>query len=278
MPFAGGAISAGLAAAFESKPDVPDFHWTDLVQQQLDTTQGNLDVLGKSEQLGTGVNDFMRSERAKTLATIPGMADIEGQTVANLKDWLSGNLSQGTTSAVQRGANAKAYAGGYGGSGMGRNLTSRDLGLTSLQLQQSAVPLASGYMGQEYAMRKTPEWDPSSMFINPMQAAQFNAQQSQQQWNRNWLANRIDAQPEPWQQSLMDSWNSGMSMADSIGSSYLGGMAGGGAKPGASTPPPPPSGDGGGGGFTTDPNSYEWGGMPSYNQQTRMMNEYYGLK
>lgn len=238
MGFLSGGGDIALSALFESKPDVPDFHWTDLVQQQLDTAAGNLEVLPQSEQIGSQVNDFMRGERSKTLAGIPGLSDIENQSVANLKSWLAGELPSDVQSAVERGSNAAAYAGGYQGSGMGRNLTSRDLGLTSLQLAQSAMPLARAYTGQEASMRAIPEYNPESTFINPMQAAQFNAQQSAQKWNRDWLANRIEAQPEPWQQTLMNDVNSFDSMLGSAGSSaagsYAGGAAGGGGGGGMS--------------------------------------------
>lgn len=229
MSFTLGPIEAGLSALWEHKASVPEFHWTDLVQQQLDTTAGNLGVLPKAEQLGAGVNDFMRGERAKTLTGIPGLADIEGQTTANLKNWLAGNLSPDLVSQISRGSNARAFAGGYGqpGGGMKRNLEARDLGLGSLQLAQSAMPLASQYMNQEFAMRRTPEFDPTQMFINPMQAAQFNAAQRGQQWNRDWLANRIAAQPQPWQQSIMNSIAEGGAMGDSMLSTMGGGMLGG---------------------------------------------------
>lgn len=227
MSFLLGPFEALESGLFESKPNVPQYHWTDLLQQQMDTTQGNLDVLPSAEKLGAGVNDFMRGERAKTLAGIPGLGDIESETAANLKSWLRGELPSDVSSAVQRGANARAYAGGYGGSGMGRDLTSRDLGLTSLDISRSAVPLASQYMGQEYNMRKTPEFDPSSMFLDPRFSAQFNNMQNQQQYQRDLLAAKIAAQPEPWQQSLMNSTQSLGGMMDSALALYGGGMMGG---------------------------------------------------
>lgn len=245
MSFVLGPLEAGLSALWQSKPSVPAFHWVDLAQQQLDTAQGNLESLGTNEQIGSNVNQFMRGERAKTLAGIPGGADIEDKTAADLKAWLSGQLSPDVQSAVERGANARAYAGGYGGSGMGRNLTSRDLGLTSQQLQQAAVPLASQYENAAYQRRAVPEFNPATMFIDPLSAARFNEQQYGQQWNRDWLANRIAAQPEPWQQSIMSSVNSLGSMADQAGAAYLGmlgggmGVGGGGRAPAA---PPPPAG------------------------------------
>lgn len=240
MSFLGGPLEIGLSAAFESKPEVPDFRLVDLVDQQMKTAEGNLAVLPKAEQLGTGINSYLRSERAKTLAGIPGLEDIEGGVVGNLKDWLAGRISPDLSSQVMRTANARAFGGGYGGSGMGRNLTARDLGLTGLQLQQSAMPMAQNYFSNEYRMRGVPEFDPSSAFLTPQFAAQFQAAQNQGQFNRDWLANRVAAQPEPWQQALMNTVQEGGSMADSLLMQYaaapaklIGGFMGGGGGGGA---------------------------------------------
>lgn len=254
MGFTFGALQAGLSAAFEEKPDVPEFQWIDLVQKQLETAEGNLEVLPITEKIGTRANEFMRGERAKTLAGIPGLEDIETQTVENLKGWLRGELGDDLSSSVQRRSNAQAFAGGYGGSGMARNLEARDLGLTGLQLQQSAIPLGGSYLSGATARRAIPEFNPATMFIDPMAAAQFDAQQNQSKWQRDWLREQIKAQPEPWQQSLMDSAASLSAFGDQVLGTYVGGVAGGGM-----------GGMGGGAG----------GAIPA-SQQAAMQNEFYG--
>lgn len=235
MGFLTGPLDVGLSALFENKPDVPDFHWTDLLQQQLNTAQGNLDVLPQAEQLGTRTNDFLRSERAKTLSGIPGLGDIEGQTASNIKSWLRGELSPDVTSQVNRATNARAFEGGYQGSGMGRNLNARDLGLTSQGLQTQGVGAGETYAANEAAMRRIPEFNPASMFLDPYQSAKFNADQSAAAWNRDWLSNRVQAQPEPWQSALMSDVNGldaylGTTGA-AAGGQYAGSMARGGGSP-----------------------------------------------
>lgn len=230
MSFLGGPLEIGLSALFENKPDVPAFHWTDLLQQQMDTAQGNLDALGLNEQFGSKANDFMRSERAKTLAGTPGGSALESQTAGDLESWLRGEISPDVSSAVSRASNARAVAGGYGGSGMGRNLQARDLGLTSLDLQRSAVPLAGTYLSGAAARRAIPEFNPASMSINPLQAANFNAAQSAGKWGTDWLKNQVAAQPEPWQSSLMSSARSGGEFLDAYGAKTAGGAAGAGGS------------------------------------------------
>lgn len=228
-----GFLTAPFAALWEDKPDVPDFNWTDLVQQQLQTAEGNLDVLPLSEQIGGDVNDFMRGERAKTLAGVPGLEDLETQTVENLKNWLRGDLGDDLTSAVNRGSNAKAFAGGYGRSGGGesgmyRNLQRRDLAGAGLGLQQEATQLANQYLGGATARRAIPEWNPASMFVDPFQAAQFNAGQAGRQFERDWLESRIDAQPEPWQREILGGTQAIDSLIGEAAGKVGGAAAGGG--------------------------------------------------
>lgn len=59
------------------------------------------------------------------------LASLTGNFLSNL----SGQLPMDVQNQIMDAANARAYAGGYGGSGLGRNLTLRDLGLNSLQRQ-----------------------------------------------------------------------------------------------------------------------------------------------
>lgn len=230
MGFITGPLDIGLSALFESKPDVPSFHWIDLAQQQLDTAAGNLGVLPQAEEMGGQVNQFLRGERAKTLAGIPGLSDLESLQTGNLRSWLRGELPADVAAQVQRRANSQAFAGGYGGSGMAQNLEARDLGLNSLQLMQSAMPLAGAYTSREAAMRQIPEFNPASMFLDPMRAAQFNAQQANQQFQRDWLANRVAAQPDPWQQTLMSDVGSLDALLGTAGGSYLDSYAGAAGK------------------------------------------------
>ena len=219
-----------MSALWEDKPDVPDYLRVDLPSVQQEIADANLSILPKSTKLGAGMNEYSRAERGKTLSGIPGLNDLESLTAGNLSDWLSGNW--GGTEDVLRRANAKAYAGGFGGGGgygMGTfagNLGARDLGLTDLQVKQSAIPLASQYLSGAYSRRAIPEYDPSFMMLNPQFAANLQSNENSQIWNRNWLANRIAAQPEPWQQELMAANSEFGSMA--LGSGGGGGMGGGG--------------------------------------------------
>ena len=94
---------------------------------------------------------------------------------------LSGNLPSDVASGVLRSGAAKALQGGYGGSQLGRNLTLRDLGKNSLQMQLQAMgmmpSLASMFMPQMFNV--------SSMFTTPQEQTQFAVGQQQLQFQRD---------------------------------------------------------------------------------------------
>lgn len=231
MSFLLGPAEALESGLWSHKPDVPDIPQISLPQTQLDITKGNLAALPGLEDLGTGVNAFQRAERAKTLEGIPGLQALETATLGNLGSWMAGQIPADVQNAIATSGAGRALAGGYGGSGMANNLVARDLGLTSLDLQRMAVPMAQNFIGQEFGMRNVPQFDPTSSFINPMDAAQFYNRQNMEQFNRNWLQARIDAQPEPWQQSIMNSTQELGGMLDEAAASYggtaMGSMGGG---------------------------------------------------
>lgn len=222
-----GAFSFGgdvlLSALFEDKPSVPDYARVDLPAIQKETAAGNLGILPESIELGEGINQYMRGEREKTLSGIPGLADLEGKTAANLSNWASGNLGDDWTNNILRGVNAKGFASGAGtiggpGSFTG-NWAARDLGLSGLDIAMQSAPLASQYLSGAYNRRAIPEYDPSFMMINPQFASQVRAQENAALFDRDWLASRVKAQPEPWQTALME-------FNDEIGSGGLGSMLG----------------------------------------------------
>lgn len=71
---------------------------------------------------------------------------------ANLE--LGGNLDRDTQNAVTRKGLANAASVGGGRLGLGRDVVARDLGLTSLQLQQQRLNDASKIGGQEFAVEQ----------------------------------------------------------------------------------------------------------------------------
>lgn len=179
------------------------------------------------------------------------------------QSYLGGQIPQDVQDQIQRATAQQSLQGGYGGTQMARNLTSRDLGLTSLNLQQ----LGSTMAGQGLNMAKgvTPSFTPvSSLMFTPAQltaradqAAYYNTDIKNQQAvmnSGNALAAQVYAaqQQANQQKGLTSGINSGISsLFGSSSSSSSGGLLGSIMKLFQ------PSGSGGGGGGSGDGGGYD---------------------
>ena len=108
-------------------------------------------LIGESEQLAPRTreleaqrNEFARAQLLESLGIqIPGSQEGQAQRTQNALALLRGELPPDVAAQVQRQAAGRALTGGYAGSQAARNLTARDLGRTSLALQQAG--------GQQFA-------------------------------------------------------------------------------------------------------------------------------
>ena len=108
----------------------------------------------------------------------------------------TGQLSRDTVGQVGRGAAALGFSTGLGGrSGMGRNILARDLGLSTLQVQQQGADLLSkSSMLAQQAMQAMTPIAPSTVFDTAANQASIN----QQIANQN-LLNAYQTQALPGQ-------------------------------------------------------------------------------
>ena len=101
-------------------------------------------MIGEAEQLAPRTrelegqrNAFSRAQLLESLGIqIPGYQEGQTQRTQNAMALLRGELPPDVMAQVQRQSAAKSLTGGYAGSQAARNLTARDLGRTSLDLQQ----------------------------------------------------------------------------------------------------------------------------------------------
>lgn len=98
----------------------------------------------------------------------PGYDEIQSLLSSNLLSGLAGVLPPSVTQSVIDSANARAVAGGFGGSGLGNNLVARDLGLTSKGIQDLAFNQAMNFIGNQ---SRTATLDPNLQ----TQIDQFNS-------------------------------------------------------------------------------------------------------
>lgn len=173
---------------YGSKPIVPD-----VAEAQQKTIRANLAAITPSKQVARGVNVFQQGELQRMLKNIPGYQDLYDQTRQLISSQLRGELPSDVQDLIKRSTAEKAVAGGYAGSQFGRNLTARDLGLTSLQLTQQGLDSASRWMASSIATQMPERFDVSSMFV-PVEM----------QFGRDWLQSQIEAAPDPVQRGRFD--------------------------------------------------------------------------
>jgi hypothetical protein len=103
------------------------------------------------------------------LSTVdPNLKTQIGQIGTLASSYLSGIIPQDVQDQIQRATAQQSLQGGYGGTQMARNLTARDLGLTSINLQNQGVTMAGTAAGMARAIN--PSFTPvSSLLFTPSQ-------------------------------------------------------------------------------------------------------------
>ena len=213
-------------AIFGSKPVVPK-----PVDEALKSQKDTQTLLPGAEKQATQIDTFNQSELERMLElSAPGLFENMGIAGKDIKQMLSGVLSDSDAAAQQRRSIGDALSGGFlsfGAGGAGTNLVLRDLGIA--QQQQIDRGLTSLKKWTKEAESLTaPRFDITSMF--PTWKDEYSA---------DWQKSLIDAAPDPVARGRSDEWNA---LIGEVLSVYGGGA---GFKGGYT---PNYSGGGGGGG------------------------------
>lgn len=197
MGLLGGVLGKG------KKPQIPTFTPADADEQQRKAIEGNKRVLGDATKLATDTNVYNQEELRRMLkVAIPGYDDMVAKGTSLIGAWMNGELPADVVAQIRRNAAERSGAGGYGGTGMGRNLEARDLGLTSLQLTQQGLSSAERWMAGLKNLSVPQAFDVTSMFLSPSQrlnAAQGNVTG---QFNRDLMAANVAAAPDPMMSAI----------------------------------------------------------------------------
>jgi hypothetical protein len=182
---------------FGSRPKLPEFRPVNIDEEVSKTISSNADNIDAAAGLSR------RTAQADTdiaLANLeqfaPGSAATIRGIVNNIQSGLRGELPSDVENFVTDRANSRAVAGGFGGSGAGRNLELRDLGLTSLQRTDQAVSQAGTALQIFNNLAPRPIGVASS-FLSPAQ--RINALQSERnaKFQADTQAAIAAAQPDP---------------------------------------------------------------------------------
>ena len=193
----GGLLSKG------SKPKIPELKPIDFAAEQKQAIQQNLAALEPATELAKKTTAAEQSQlEAQLRRAIPGYDQLVSQAGANIGAALRGEISPEVSAQVQRSTAGRALSGGFGaGSGFGRALTARDLGLTSMQIQNQGLAQAQNFIQQQRAFGMVQPFSVSSMFITPAQRIGAIQQQQSAMYGRDLTAAQVAAAPSPMQQA-----------------------------------------------------------------------------
>lgn len=218
------------------KPKVPDWQNITLADQQQEAIDANISALPKAEDLVGSANLFNQDQIRRMLEmAIPNFSEITGSASTNIAALMRGELPSDVTAAVQRNAAGQALGGGYSGSGMARNLTTRDLGFSSLQAIQGGLGAAESWIANMNQLYAPGMMDVSSMFVTPTQMFGATMANQESEWGVQWLKNQIEAMPDPFGMALGQFLGGiGDAAASYFGGSGVASIAGGGGAGGGS--------------------------------------------
>lgn len=186
-----------IGGLLQTKPEVPDFTGIDLQQEQNKAIAGNAGVVPKLQDLASKVNTFESGELLKRLNTLsPGYSQLLDKLRTTAEDQLSGNLSETTKRQLaQFSAERGAFQGtsGAGTSQFDQNRTLRDFGLSVENQISKGIDTATRWLATAQAAKGS-MFDFTSMFITPQQQAQFDVNERQQKFQRDFVSNQINAQ------------------------------------------------------------------------------------
>jgi hypothetical protein len=198
---AAGSLLGGLFGG--RKPKVPELKPINFEQEQTNAIRQNIAALEPATKLAEKTTAAEQSLLETQLRrAIPGYDQIVQQASKNIGAALSGELSPEVSAQVQRSTAGRALAGGFGaGSGFGRSLTARDLGLTSMQLQNQGLAQAQNFIQQQRAFGMAQPFSVSSMFITPAQRIGAIQEQQARMYGRDLTAAQVAAAPSPMAQA-----------------------------------------------------------------------------
>lgn len=184
-----------LGGLLRKKPEVPKFRPIDTGAEAGKAVQANATNFGDISGLASRVNEFNTEElQAALKQIIPNIDSINQRASSNIESMLAGEIPDDVAEAVNRASASSSFARGLGGSGFGRNLRTRDLGLTSLQLTQQGLDSASKWLSNARQTQVAPQMDVTSMFISPALQIQTAWQNEQARMTNEWNRAQVNSQ------------------------------------------------------------------------------------
>lgn len=180
---------------------MPELSKLSLGDEQQKAISDNIAAAPEASKLANLTMDQIMSMLEKVDPNFKGKASkISG----NIDDLLSGKIPQDVSEAVQRSSASRSLTGGFSGSEMGRNLTARDLGLTSLELTGKGLSAAESWLSATERLLSPAMATYTGMFVTPMQEYSTHNEQNLQQFQKQWMKNQIASMPDPVIRGVQD--------------------------------------------------------------------------
>lgn len=194
---AGSSLLGGLLGSGR-KVRVPEYKPLDIAGEQQAAVRQNIQQLPQASELARKTAEADQGTlEAMLRRAIPGYDKLLQQQSSLLQAQLSGELPQDVTQAVMRSGAARALGAGLGGGQLGRNLTLRDLGLTSMGMQQQGFANALNFIQSQRQTGMVNPMSAASMFISPQQRIGLRQQENQMQYQQQLMSAQVAAQPNP---------------------------------------------------------------------------------
>lgn len=191
----GTLLGQTVGGLLQQAPDVPQFRPIDTTKMQEKAVAGNIANFADISRLAGDTNMFNQQQLNQMLeSAVPGYRSMVSNIGGRINEMLSGKLPDDVMGNIERSAAHRSLSGGYGGSGMARNLVARDLGLSTLDLISKGIDAGSRWIATAKSSTVAPQFDVSSMFITPSQRIQTAMFNREGKFNRDWLANQVDAE------------------------------------------------------------------------------------
>lgn len=193
-----GDLITGALGGYPQKPNVPAFTPVDVGVEQQKAIAENLAALPASEKLAGQVNVFNEQQIQQMLrSAIPNYDAIVGGVSGDIASMVRGEIPTDVSEAVHRSAAGEALKGGYGGTGMGRNLVARDLGINSFIEMREGISSAQSWLTTMNNLTKPGFFNLASMFVSPEFQTATDVSERDKAWNVSWLRNQMSAIPDP---------------------------------------------------------------------------------
>lgn len=226
--------SSVLATALGLRGDNPeklDLINIDPTQVQQETITGNLRNAQGAFQLADLANTFSTEQLLKQLEMmLPGFANMRDQITGVLGSKLRGEVPRDVKNLLERNAAEKGIAMGTSGSRFNEYDELRNLGLTSLGIQNEGIAQGANWLR---SMPQAQKMDFTSMFFTPQQRLNFEFQQAQANKPIEWLNNQIDALPSNMERAAAGFLDWAATTGTSIMNMGIGNIMGGGGGAGS---------------------------------------------